>query len=305
LERIFLSDVGIYFQEGRYRNKSQQIKLNIEQIRKIELDILLNIVKFCETYNLRYFLAGGTLLGAIRHKGFIPWDDDIDIFMPRPDYEKFISLFEKFRKNENLLLVAPGKSRNKGSLIISYIKVLDKRTIKYESGLFKATGGIDVDIFPIDGLPEGMLVCKWHFFVLKILYITAFFWFPMDYYYIKNDFKRAIVIIGSFFFKLLGRGFSEYMMGLINKRGKRYEFERSEFVGQSVFPHYGIRERNEKKCFSDHIEVEFEGHFFKGPILFDKYLSQLFGDYLKLPPEAERITHHIDAFWKCGYSQTE
>ena len=123
-------------------------EISFEESKKIELDILLAVADFCDKHNLTYFLAYGTLIGAIRHKGFIPWDDDIDIQMPRADYDKLIATFE----HENLKLVAPGTPMSKHSCV----KIIDTRTVKKEPHLKYKAGylGIDIDVFPIDGAPS-------------------------------------------------------------------------------------------------------------------------------------------------------
>ena len=130
-------------------------KLEIEEIKHIEVDILKHVVKICNRHKLRYFLAYGTLLGAVRHQGFIPWDDDIDICMPRPDYDKFIEIWQKEKTlneslNFGLLFPSPGNN-----YFYEFAKVTATDTVcEVNLPILDIKGlGIWIDIFPLDGMP--------------------------------------------------------------------------------------------------------------------------------------------------------
>ena len=132
-------------------------RLDINEIKQIELDILVNIAKFCDEYGLRYYLAGGTLLGAIRHKGFIPWDDDIDIIMPREDYIKFFKTYKSdcgFYKADSIL--------NNADYWLQTGKVFDLRTIVINNNE-KYQFNIWIDVFPTDGVPKNIFLRYVHF----------------------------------------------------------------------------------------------------------------------------------------------
>ena len=122
-------------------------KIDIVEAKKMMLDILKTVAKFCDENNLRYFIFYGTYLGALRHKGYIPWDDDIDIAMPRPDYEKFMEIFHA----ENL---AVWTWRKDNKYLLPFAKVYDTRTEVHENADFGETFGVNIDIFPLDGLPK-------------------------------------------------------------------------------------------------------------------------------------------------------
>ena len=124
-------------------------KMQLREIKDIELDILIAFNKFCQDNNLKYYLSGGTLLGAIRHKGFIPWDDDIDVCMPRPDYERLMKIFPNIYMNKYKL-----KTISRKNFICPFAKIIDINTrvdFKYLNNIDK---NLWLDIFPIDGLPK-------------------------------------------------------------------------------------------------------------------------------------------------------
>ena len=124
-------------------------KLNLDEIKKTELDILLELQKVCDAHGLRLYLAGGSLLGAIRHKGFIPWDDDIDVCMPRPDYMKLIHLEDEFSKHLKLVCYENGTDS------YPFMKLIDTRTkVKEKYMQEDASSSLWVDILPVDGLPD-------------------------------------------------------------------------------------------------------------------------------------------------------
>lgn len=125
-------------------------KLSSEEIKQIELNLLLKLDEICKKYKLRYYLCGGTLLGAVRHKGFIPWDDDIDVLMPREDFEKLLRL-EKAETRYG------GKDcfLKSGNSIYPFIKLINTNTVLKEKYLSEEfTTGIWIDIFPLDGMPD-------------------------------------------------------------------------------------------------------------------------------------------------------
>jgi len=269
-------------------------ELSLEEIKKIELDILKDIHQVCENNGLRYYLAGGTLLGAIRHKGFIPWDDDIDIIMPRPDYMKFIKIYEN-EGDKKYKLISPYNNKNH---LYTFTKVFDTRTVKIENGIDYDSdniGGIEVDIFPSDGLPDNIKKSNNYFFRQKILF--NFYTFSVLKYrkgknVIKNIIKNTIISIC----KLFGKN---RFIELINNMAMKYDFNNSKYIAVSVTPYYGKKERLEKDRFINPIKVEFEGYLFNAPENYDQYLSNLYGEYMKLPPEEKRITHHnYKAYWK-------
>lgn len=257
-------------------------ELSFEEIKKYELNILKEVAKFCDKNNLRYFLAFGTLIGAVRHKGFIPWDDDIDIQMPREDYNKFIQTFE----SEKYKLIQPYDKQAKHTIA----KVIDKRTLKVEKAIKYKKGeetGIDVDIFPIDGQPgdekEFLKYFKKKHFLYKIFrYVIV----DIKAFSIKGRMAFGLPILVS---KCIGK---DLVMKQVDKISARYPYEENDYVGSTSSLYEGPKNRTLRKWYEDSIEVDFEGFKFKAPVGYHEILTQIYGDYMQLPPEEQRITHH-------------
>ena len=267
--------------------------LNTREIQLEEKKILDEVINFLNENNLKYFLCGGTLLGAIRHKGFIPWDDDIDIAMPRPDYQK---LQELINNNSNILggelFFHSIESKN---LNMPFTKVYNhnieindwRYNDEYEKYLW-------IDIFPIDGFPENDNECKIWFkkrnFIKKML----------GYRKMSNEFilskKNVIKKINILLIKYLSKLIPEnYYAKKIISLTKKYTYETSKYVGCFVWG-YGPQERMTKEDCEEYIDVEFEGSKYKGLKTYDKYLTNIYKDYMQLPPEEKRVTHSFKAW---------
>ena len=260
-------------------------KLSLEEIKMIEVNILDHISTICKKNNLKYFLAYGTLIGAIRHKGFIPWDDDIDIVMPRDDYEKLLEILKsqlEVSKYDCLIPMEDG-------YFYEFAKVIDTSTIVQEQTTISSRCGVWVDIFPLDGLKKED---KWSHILLLLLnrcraasvnqrfpHKTKGIAVPFEYLYWKIC--RYI-------------GYKPFLKKSI-QLSKRYKFNDCEYVGYaSSYPahnKYMLR-----KWFEKGISIPFEDKFFDAPIGFDEFLRTQYGDYMQLPPENKRVSHHMQAF---------
>lgn len=265
-------------------------KLSLSEIKQCEFDILLNFDLICKEHRLKYYLAGGTLLGAIRHKGFIPWDDDIDICMPRKDYLRFIEIFKNCCNNEHLSI----KSNILNNFDAPFAKIVDNRTIvdnKYSDE--NINKHLWIDILPVDGLPDDIEIVK------KI--------------YNQCDFYRKLLMLQD---AKLGEGttaikkYCKYVLkplACLYGKGKcierieelaaQYPYDECNYVGIITWGLYGSGERMPKEGFEKSIEVEFEGHKFPAFSCWDSYLTGLYGDYMQLPPVEKRKTHDIEVYW--------
>lgn len=270
-----------------------QKKLNTREIQLEEKKILDCVVDLLDKNNLKYSLCAGTLLGAIRHKGFIPWDDDIDIMMPRSDYDKL----QKILKNTSNILgddlyfhsLELKNSNMPFTKVYNHnIRAYDWRyNDKYEKYLW-------IDIFPIDGFPDNVGECK-KWFAKRNKIKKMFMYSKMNpkflFYkkeYIKNIIKGLFKIISILIPK-------NYYAKKIISLTKEYPYEASKYTGCFVWG-YGPQERMKKEDFENYIDVEFEGSKYKGIKEYDKYLTNLYKDYMQLPPEEKRVTHSFEAW---------
>lgn len=266
--------------------------ISLEEQKKIQLEILSYFADFCDKNGLKYYLAYGTLLGAVRHKGFIPWDDDIDICMPMSDYEQAIKLFNSVSHQSNYELIPPTDPIARHP----YVKIIDKRTVKFETPVSYKHGhlGVDIDIFYMDGEPEDeeefkvwcskftQTVRKYTNKVLKIWHSSP-----------KTTLKVMLL-------KLQSPHSRDYYFEKSQALHKPYSYENSKYVGYvcGAFQD-NFRNRFEKEWFSESVKLEFEGRLFNAPIDYHKVLTTLYGDYMTPPPAAAQITHHSsDSFWK-------
>ena len=258
--------------------------LSLEEYHAVLFDMLKQVDSICHAERLRYFLSGGTLLGAIRHKGFIPWDDDIDLMMPRPDYEIFLKRAEK-RLPKRYILAFPDRTKDYSQ---PWIRIFDTRVAVDDSGMQRTlTRSLFVDIFPIDGLPSNRTLSNLCFkrvrawdILLKCARRKALY--PDERLKWLKKPMMALTRV---------RPLPKYAVSL-NKSARRCSFERAHYAGVLATTHYGSRERMPVEVFRGSVQVPFEGGFFPAPIGYDTYLSRLYGDYMQLPPEEKRVSEH-------------
>ena len=266
--------------------------IEVDELKRIQVDVLSAAHDFCMENGIMYSLACGTLLGAIRHNGYIPWDDDIDIYMKRPDYERFIKSFPQAYK-EHYKLVSIERNENWYRL---YANLYDDRTICREHKVNDEIQiGAKIDIFPVDNVPDKKI--KWKLFDIirrMLIYISSakridvrsehrsfyrqFFVALFKVLLLPIPSRKLLLWVDSYCQvnnKSETKRLFENVCGIIQKN----PFKREDF------------DRVALHCFENKEFCIMEG--------FDDYLRNGFGDYMKLPPEHKRVSnHHFDAYWK-------
>jgi lipopolysaccharide cholinephosphotransferase len=253
----------------------------LRKLHVVELELLEEFVRICKAHNLEYFLIGGTLLGAIRHKGFIPWDDDIDIGMPRDDYEKFIDLCKTELKNTYYI-----KSyRTNSAYWMPFLKMCKSNTLfieKKDISLEYKKNGIFIDIFSYDNISNIELFQRIQSFIINKIRATIQMKIWVKKGEKKNILKHLIDII--FDFKTL-QELQQKMMTRIIKNNSSYQIN------------WGGRYGLEKEIFHSDVlypttEAVFEGKYYRIPNQWNKYLSQIYGsDYMEIPSQEKREDH--------------
>ena len=266
-------------------------RLSLDEIKKTELNILLEFQKICDANDLTFYLCGGSLLGAIRHKGFIPWDDDIDICMARPEYNRLARMVrEKKLEMPDWMDIVCYENRTSR---FPFIKVLDKRTVVLNE-YFKSMDydSIWIDLLPVDGMPDSDLE-------------TAALYKDMFRFRKLVQLKYVRPFRAKSFTKAMTKPFLFLFANIINtdryneklvREATAHAFETSANVGIVTEGLYGVKEAIPKDAYLKSIEVEFEGHTFKATSYWHEYLTNLFGEYMTLPPEDKRKTHDMKAY---------
>ena len=262
-------------------------KIEINELKSLQLDILNKVHAFCENNNITYYLGYGTLLGAIRHNGYIPWDDDIDIIMPREDYEKFIRFF----RDNDLEALSLYKDSH---FPFPITKVSHRYTCLVEESSYKYDRlGVNIDVFPIDGLSTNIMRAKCHVVFLRLL-TTIMELKKMKISKRRSYLKNLILVASQIIFFIIPL---RILLKLIDFISKTYSYKSSKYVEQLYVPR--LSRIVEKKVFYEKELHAFENYKFYIPKGYDCYLRSLYGDYMKLPPLSARLPkHHFIAFWR-------
>ena len=252
---------------------------NIRELQLRILNTLQTVDDVCRHHNLRYYICAGTMIGAIRHKGFIPWDDDIDIAMPRPDYERLIANHRDWLPQPLEMICA----EDDVTYPLPFAKIQDSSTTLIERMHLKYVGGIYIDVFPVDGVPDNKIVRKWHF----VRY---------EYY------KRALYLLYRDPYKR-GKGPSSWLPLLCRKiytltevQNKirriltRYDYDKCNNVADYDDGSKGVIQ---KSILGTPTPYTFENIEVMGVEHFHAYLSNKYGDYMTIPKQSEQRQHNF------------
>ena len=265
---------------------------DIKEIQSIELGILEDIARFCDANGIRYTLSGGTLLGAIRHKGFIPWDDDADVAMLRPDYDRFVNEYhsDRYRLLSMETNTYPGV----------YAKVIDTRTRARERHSAKNIG-VWVDVFPLDGAPrKGYCPLSTSFFWKRYRTIVKYRNYPL--FSRRVSVRECLLSILGTLFRLVS---NKRLISPLVRQMRRHSVIDSPFIGFIGGTGYATRETIQRTAFDDFIPVMLEGRIFSAMRGWHDYLSSLYGNYMiPPPPEKQKACHDFEAWWEQDPKET-
>lgn len=263
------------------------------ELQGIELEILREVKRICNKYKLEYYLIGGTLLGAIRHKGFIPWDDDIDIAMPRKDYEKFIRLCDEELDGKYYL----DYITTQDIYVNSFVKIRKANTFVNEKHIseIKCKKGIFIDIFPLDNAKrQNSLFQSIQAKIVKGMYPIIFYRCGAN----KNRLSKKTIFFGTLS-KFLSIKSLNKIRDFIMKTNKN---EKSKYYVSLGSRYDYVKETILKDKYYPHKEAEFEGELFNIPNDYKYILTRIYGEnYMDLPPIEKRVNHEIDkVIFKCN-----
>lgn len=258
-------------------------ELTLQELKEIEFNLLKVFDAFCKENNIKYYLSHGTLLGAIRYKTFIPWDDDVDLLIPRDDYNRMISLF---KDSDRYKLFAFEKDENYRYPVA---KLCDMTTRKDEFGYNNGLElGVDIDLFPLDAWDDDIEKAEKEakYIEKNMLCLVMSKLKKPDSI---NPIKRFVKGIAMVFCKMLG---SKFFIRRIIKASCKDGQLGNNYLGCKAWCVYGEKGIIPAEVFKDTIEIEFEGEMFPAPSGYDTYLTCLYGDYLPEPPKEKQKTHH-------------
>ena len=269
---------------------------SLREIQLVQLEIMIAFDRICKKHDITYQLFAGTLLGAVRHKGFIPWDDDVDVCMLRPEYDRFLEIAQQELDPDYFVqnTYTDPEYYNIFTRIRKNGTFFDQPT--YQE--FNFHKGIFIDIFPLDNLPG-----NWFRRVAKTRSLALLRFFHRKFNKlrkienvtkVKNPLKRLLKHLGHFVACRVSNAFMTRLQDAICVRHNRKETALVTHLTDGALRNRWFQYRMKRTDVLDSIMLEFEGHDFPAPRNYDFILRQIYGDYLQLPPEEERFPHHLE-----------
>ena len=284
---VMVLQVNILWMRLWGKNRGREKEINIQEQKKLMLDMLEYVDDICRKNNIKYSLVGGSLIGAVRHHGYIPWDDDVDIILTEENYKKLVEILDK--ETGRYQTFRYGKECEK----MGFRKLVDTRTCASEDGfVFDSTYGVYIDIFSYCSLSNDAKKRRRQFNKIKLLFKFVVL-YRKD---VRSKKRRFLVVGGKIASRMIG---CKRISRMYESMRRKNDTVKSDYV-TCFFPVYSFeKEVQQKKNTEDYIDVKFENltvMIFKN---YDEILRTTFGDYMKLPPESERIPKHgVKAWWR-------
>lgn len=283
-QRIFIEDMGDRMQET-----------DLRKMQLIQLEMLVELDRICRKYEIEYFIIAGTLLGAVRHGGFIPWDDDVDVAMKRSEYERFCEVCKKELADERFFLQ---NYHTDSEYRWGYAKLRKRNTEYIRKGqeMIKCMSGVSIDLFIIDYVPDNYVLRMAHHYIRRGCIKTL--WSVIGATQEKNPLLRRLYRILRYVPKEFPNRVEELMVRCTNKKKRKYlcytGFYRETYYTRQRKNRYDTGMKSE--WFERRVEVEFEGKFFYTCAGYKEYLAYMYGDYMQIPKEAERENHPASSY---------
>ena len=260
------------------------------------IDVLSVFIRICEAQGLRYFCAGGTAIGAVRHQGMIPWDDDSDVFMPRPDYDRFLAL-AAHSMPEGYEVLSPYATKD---YPMYFAKMCNARTTLLENERIPCVFGLYIDIFPLDGACDDVETCyrekrRFKRLMNKLEAVST-----------RNSFGEYVGLLtkrrewGRFAVKTVAFCCRSWLRRWLLKQMDSIAYGHDYALSSRVVTYSGAYQRQEiypKAWLETPQMFAFEGIMVNLPHDYDAYLRHFFGDYMTLPPVEQRASHHQKVFF--------
>lgn len=264
-------------EQGFYKEEIRcgfQVTEKTKRVWAVQLAMLDEVERICRKYKLRYFADSGTLIGAVRHKGYIPWDDDIDLAMLRKDYEVFVKVAPR-ELPAHLALQTAYREKN---YLRGHAQLRDSRTTGCNEEDVKAgyNCGIFIDIFPMDNMPDGKLAARLWAEQIKFAWTVLYTWYRFDYYDNATAAGKLLNRLGRVLHIPLNRAYRFYE-GIC----RRYENKETRRVCDTVFIRCLEKNTWEREWFADSVCLPFENRRIPAPIGYDGRLKAEYGDYMK------------------------